>query len=493
MGSETDEPVPNLNRYEEKGEGKVMNLPRLLLIEPPFYRLHNENYGLCKYPLGIGSLAAVVMDSGLAEVKVVNSDFHPDPALFSVDFLAGEGFLSYLHNLTNLDHPPYADLKRLVESYRPDLVGISVKTPVLSSSLVCARIVKELLPRTLVIFGGPHPSVTGADLLTRKEVDVVTYGEGEGVILELIKAVSSGKSLDEIDGISFRRDGVVVTTPSRPLLDNLDALPFIHRHLPEVLEGYNLYPPRAFGYVFTARGCPFSCTFCSSGTIWSGPVRFRSEESLLAELAELRAMGVTHIHFDDDTFGVTRKRLIALCQSLEKSSSGLTFSCETHVALISEATTAAMVRARFNTVQLGLESGDDVMLRLIGKCFTVKQALEAARLVKSAGLRLEVFIMVGFPDETEASLAATRRLIETLEADKLIYSIFTPYPGTPLFDQCRRSGVIGKGYDYSRHSHQSPENGFCPKIGKERFRSLASGIESLVTAKNAASRELLSR
>jgi hypothetical protein len=99
--------------------------------------------------------------------------------------------------------------------------------------------------------------------------------------------------------------------------------------------------------------------------------------------------------------------------------------------------------------------------------------------------------MVGFPDETEDSLNATRRLMETVETDKLIYSIFTPYPGTPLFEQCRQSGLIGQGYDYSRHSHQSPENGFCPKIGKERFRSLASSIESLVAAKNAASRESL--
>jgi len=468
-----------------------MGLPRLLLVEPPFYRLHTENYGLCKYPLGVGSLAAVVMESGLAEVKVINCDFRPDPVFFSVDFLAGEGFLSYRRNLKNPDHPAYADLKRLVETYRPDVVGISVKTPVLASSLVCAHIVRKSAPEALVVFGGPHPSVTGADLLIHKEVDMVIHGEGEAVILEVIKAVSSGKCLEEINGISFRQDEIAVTTPSRPVIADLDALPCIHRYAPQVLEGYGHYPLRAFGHVFSARGCPFTCTFCSSRGVWSGPVRFRPEVSLLAELAELRAMGLGHVHFDDDTFGVTRKRLLALCRSLEKARLGLTFSCETHVSLITEETATAMVRAGFTTVQLGLESGDDFMLRRIGKNFTVKQAREAAGLVKSAGLRLEVFIMVGFPDETEDSLNATRRLMETLEADKMIYSIFTPYPGTPLFEQCRRSGLISEGYDYSKHSHQSPENGFCPKIGKERFRSLASSIESLVTAKNEASRESL--
>jgi radical SAM superfamily enzyme YgiQ (UPF0313 family) len=468
-----------------------MDLPRLLLVEPPFYRLHTDNYGLCKYPLGVASLAAVIMESGLAEVRVFNGDFHPDPVLFSVDFLAGEGFQSYRRNLTNPDHPAYADLKRLVETYCPDVVGISVKTPVLASALACARIVKEVAPETLVVFGGPHPSVTGSDLLIRKEVDMVVYGEGDAVIVELMKAVSSGRGLEEIHGISFRRDGVVVTTPHRPVITDLDALPFVHRYAPQVLEGYHRYPLRALGHVFSARGCPFTCTFCSSRGVWTGPVRFRSHESLLDELAGLCAMGLSHIHFDDDTFGVTGKRLVALCRSLEKARLGLTFSCETHVSLITEATVTAMVRGGFTTVQLGLESGDDAMLRRIGKGFTVKQALEAAGLVKSAGLRLEAFFMVGFPDETEDSLNATRRLMETLEADKLIYSIFTPYPGTPLFEQCRGSGLIHQGYDYSLHSHQSPENAFCPKIGKERFRSLASEIESLVAAKNAAPREPL--
>jgi len=471
------------------GKGKIMGLPRLLLVEPPFYRLHKEDYGLCKYPLGVGYLAAALAESGVAMVRVVNCDFLPDPAPFSAEYLAGEGFRSYRRNLANPDHPAYAGLKRLVEDYRPHMVGISVKTPVLAPSLVCARIVKQAAPGALVVCGGPHASVTGADLLSREEVDVVVCGEGEAVILDLMAAVSEGRGPETVKGVSFRKNGAVVTNPARPVISDVDRLPFPHCHAPQVLEGYQLYPLRAFGHILSARGCPFCCAFCSSGGVWSGPVRARSAEALSAELAGLREMGLAHVHFDDDTFGVTRRRLVALCRSLEQARLGLTFSCETHVSLITRTTVTAMARAGFTTVQLGLESGDDAMLRRIGKGFTVKQALEAARLVKSAGMRLEAFIMVGFPDETEETLAATRRLMETVEADKLIYSIFTPYPGTPLYEECRSLGLIGEGYDYSMHSHQSPENGFCPKIGKERFRFLASGIESLVSAKNAASRQ----
>jgi radical SAM superfamily enzyme YgiQ (UPF0313 family) len=469
-----------------------MTPPRILLIEPPFYRLHKDDYGLCRYPLGLGSLAAVITESALAEVRVVNCDFHPDPAPFSADYLTGEGYRSYRRNLTDTGHPACADLKRLVESFRPDLVGISIKTPVLSPALACARVAKAAAPEAVVIVGGPHPSVTGADLLIHKEVDIVVSGEGEAVLPELIRGLSSGKSLketgtlEEIRGISFRRDGAVLTTPPRPALTDLDALPFVHRHAPAVLEEYHRYPESAFGHVFSARGCPFRCAFCSSRGVWGDSVRFRSEENILLDLAGLRGMGLDHVHFDDDTFGVTRNRLADLCRTLEQARTGLTYSCETHVSLITEATVNALARAGFTTVQLGLESGDDAMLRRIGKGFTVMKAREAARRVKAAGLRLEVFFMVGFPDETEDSLHATRRLMEILECDKLIYSIFTPYPGTPLFDRCRHLGLISDGYDYSRHSHQSPENGFCPNIGKDRFRSMASEIESLVAARNRA-------
>lgn len=465
-----------------------MSLLRLLLIEPPFYRLHKLSYGLCKYPLGLGYLAAAVTRDSLAEVQVVNGDFHQDPELFSVPYLTGEGYRSYRENVTDLNHPSYAGLRRQVRNFRPHVVGISVKTPVLASALMCARIAKEEDPDTLVVLGGPHATATMGEVLVHKAVDVVTSGEGEQTIAGLIRAVSEDSDFKNVRGISFRRAGKIISTSPQSKLADLDGLPFPYRYAAQVLADYNSYPLKAFGHVFSSRGCSFRCTYCSSPGIWGHPVRFRSEENILAELTELRHYGLTRIHFDDDTFGLKKKRLVRLCNLIEKASLNLTFGCETHVSLISEATVTAMVRAGFDKIQLGLESGDDSILKKINKNFTVQEAVHAAGLVKSAGLGLEIFIMVGFPDETEDSLRATLRLLEKIECDKIIYSLFTPYPGTPLFDECRRLGLINEEYDYSRFSHQSPENSFCPGIGKERFRILASEMESLVFQKNAASR-----
>lgn len=461
---------------------------RLLLIDPPFYRLYKDGYGLCKLPLGVASLAAVALETGLAAVKVINADFHAAPEPFSATYLAGEGYAAFRRNLADPEFPAYAALRQSLTDFAPDVIGITVRTPAVASALACARLAKATCPRALIVAGGPHPSVAAHALLSHPEVDVAVSGEGEAVLTDLLRAVAAGTDPALVGGLLLRHDGNIVATPSRPLLTDLDALPFPVRYASQFLDDYERFPPRAFGFLFSARGCPHGCAYCSSKGVWGRRVRFRSVDNVLEELVLLRAMGVAHVHFDDDTFGVTSPRLLALCRALAAAGLGLTYSCETHVDCITEKTVAALAEAGFTTVQLGLESGDDVMLGRIGKGFTVARACRAAGLIKAAGIRLEAFFMVGFPAETEESLARTRRLMETLDADKLIYSIFTPYPGTPLFEECRNLGLIRPDYDFSRHNHQSPENAFCPHIAPPRFRALAGAIETLVAAKNAASR-----
>lgn len=465
-----------------------MNPLRVLLIDPPFYRLYKDTYGLCKYPLGMAHLAATIREFTAAEVRVINVDFHPSPEPFSAAYLTTEGFASYRRNLTDQDHPAYDRLQRCLHDFTPNLVGITVRTPVLGSALLCARIVKATVPEALVVAGGPHPTVTGADLLAHPDIDMVALGEGESTIKDIITAMASSIPPESVPGLIIRRNGHFRWTGSRSMPADIDSLPFAHKYAEDVLEDYGHYPPSAFGYVFSSRGCPFGCAFCSSPSVWGRKVRCQSPERLLAELAALRRRGVTHVHFDDDTFGLTEKRLLVVCRALEEAQLGLTFSAETHVRLISEASVAAMARAGFSRVQLGLESGDNNILARIGKGITVEQALTAARRIKDAGLGLEAFFMVGFPEETETSLAATRRLMEILDCDKLIYSIFTPYPGTRLYHHCLQVGLIRPDHDYSRHNHQSPENCFCPQIPPDRFRILAQEIETLVTAKNAMAR-----
>jgi len=461
---------------------------RLLLIDPPFYRLYKDSYGLCKLPLGAASLAAWAERHLDIEVRVLNADFHPAPEQFSVPFMASEGFAAYRRALAGDGHPVFGAVADAVQRFEPDVVGITVRTPALASARIVARIVKRLNPEIFVLAGGPHPSLTGEAMLGLPEFDAAVAGEGEQTLCGFFSGFACGQIPKSEPGLILRRGDAAKAAPPRAPLENLDLLPFPASIRPETLIDRQAYPLKAFGYVFASRGCPRRCGYCSSHGVWGDGVRLRSNASILEELGQLAGQGVTHVHFDDDTFGVTKPRLISLCRALEAAGMGLSYSCETHVSLIDETTAQALARAGFATVQLGIESGDDAMLAAVGKGFTVRRAERAAGLIKAAGMRLEAFFMAGFPEETIETLAATRSLMERLPCDKIIYSIFTPYPGTPLFERCASFGLIGPDFDPSRHNHQSPENAFCPRITPKRFRELAGEIERLVAQRNVATR-----
>jgi hypothetical protein len=199
-------------------------------------------------------------------------------------------------------------------------------------------------------------------------------------------------------------------------------------------------------------------------------------------------MGLTFIHFDDDTFGVSSEYLTALTGEIEKQCPGLRWSCETHVRLVSRENLRAMKAAGCAMIQLGIESGNNRILKLMRKGFSIEEAESACAMIRKHGIGLETFFMAGFPHETEESIRDTLRAMERIECDKVIYSVFTPYPGTEAFVFCREKGLIGEDFDLSRHCHQSPVNAFCSDLAPGRFRELASELERVVSEKNRANR-----
>jgi radical SAM superfamily enzyme YgiQ (UPF0313 family) len=142
-----------------------------------------------------------------------------------------------------------------------------------------------------------------------------------------------------------------------------------------------------------------------------------------------------------------------------------------------------MRAAGCESIQLGIESGDNRILKEIGKNITIDQAHAACKMIKRAGIEAQAFFMVGFPQETHESLLRTAEAIRTIASDAVAYSIFTPYPGTELFELCRSQGMI-RDEDISLYNHQSPANYFCPAIPRETFRALASEIERMVDRRN---------
>jgi radical SAM superfamily enzyme YgiQ (UPF0313 family) len=251
------------------------------------------------------------------------------------------------------------------------VVGISAKSPNFASARIVARIAKDCDPQTTVIVGGPHASMAGGDVLRHPEIDRMVTGEGEATLVELLHAIQHNRGFAGVRGVAYRENGAVIETPRREMIQDLDSLCFPHESAPDVLKDFSLYPRSALDRIFASRGCPYDCFFCGSHNVWTRKVRRRSFSSIVCEINALRSWGVREIHFADDTFGVSKERIVALSEALAKHCPGLRWSCELHVNLISPATVAAMKNAGCHLIQVGIESGNNEILKQIRKGFTI--------------------------------------------------------------------------------------------------------------------------
>ena len=473
-----------------------MGEKKILLIEPPFYRLIKSTYALTRYPLSLGYLASAVRAHTDWDVLVYNADFSPAADPFEINYMTGEGFSRYLENLHDPTAQIWREVRECITEYAAPVVGISAKSSTFASARVVAAIAKQIDSRTIVVLGGPHPSALGARILSCPHIDVGVVGEGEMTLVDLLRSLDRGRSGRkwnpmemQVDGSVVRGAGGTAASPKREPISDLDSLGFPARLACDVLKDYDRYPKEAFRSVFATRGCPNNCLFCGSRNVWGRNVRFRSPRNVAMEIRGLQEMGLHHIHFDDDTFGVHAKYLSALCGELTEQCPGLRWSCEIHVGLVSRENISIMKRAGCRTIQLGIESGNDFILHENRKGYTIEEALRACGIIREHGIELETFFMAGLPQETEETLRDTLRAIEMVDCHKVVYSIFTPYPGTEAFDLCSEKGLVGSGHDPSMYYHQSPANCFCGAMSPALFRSIASRIEQVVDEKNRRGRD----
>ncbi len=461
---------------------RMKSAKTLLLIEPPFNRLYKDTYSLNKYPLGLGYLAAVVRRDTEWDVRVYNTDFTPDSEPLKMSYMTGEGFERYTEHLNDLKKPIWEEIKKKIIEISPDIVGISSKSQNFASARNIASIVKSIDEKITVIVGGPHPTMVPDDVLECNDIDIVVRGEGEEKILELLENI--GSDLETINGISYRKNGKKTHNPVRELIDDLDKLPFPHEYAKENLIDYEKYPITSYKSIFAIRGCPNNCFFCGSRKIWGRKVRFRSVENVLEEIKKLRDMGLNSIHFDDDTFGINKKYLKELCKGIKEHAPDMKWSCEIHVRLVDDESIRIMKDAGCYLIQIGVESGNNYILEKMRKNITIKDAYKACKTIKKHGILLEAFFMVGFPYDTEDTIRDTAEAMKKIDCDTIVYSIFTPYPGTEAYEFCRKQCLVDDSYDPSKHNHQSPENCFCLDIDKKRFRDIVKEIEVMVDKRN---------
>ena len=398
---------------------------KIMLIQPGLTL--DERYGkylgkvgpMCE-PMGLAYLAAVIREAKAADVEIL-------------DIAAVRISTEELK-------------KRIIES-NPNIVGVSILTPMYLRAKEIISFVKEILPKAKIIVGGPHvtvfPEIT---LEENKDIDIACFGEAEATIVELLKAISEKKHFENIKGIAYRNKGEIKINPAREIKTDIDSIPLPARDLLP-MDKYTPAPTyfkRLPSYLILAsRGCPFKCAYCSkvSGRIY----RKHSIKRIIEEInVLLNDYGAKDIIFRDDTFTVDRQHVIELCNEIIKLGLNKRFewSCMTRVNLVDRELLKIMKKAGCWSMHYGVESGNQRLLDLIDKGITLQQVRDAFKWTREAGIEIKAFFMLGLPSETKEESMQTIKFSKEIDPDWVQFTITVPYPGTKLYEITKKDKTL---------------------------------------------------
>jgi anaerobic magnesium-protoporphyrin IX monomethyl ester cyclase len=341
------------------------------------------------------------------------------------------------------------DFSAFIGELKPDIVGITCQSALVYSTLETAAIIKNINPETFIVVGGVHATLRPQDLLKDKNVDIVARGEGEETFLEICRAFQQRGSYAVIDGISFRGPASeTIHTPDRALAGDLDAFPMPALDLVPI-EKYRISPDmrtgNRLGLIITSRGCPYACIFCSNKLLTKRTYRLRSISSITEEIDfYVEHYRINQLMIFDDNFAVDKKRTLELCQEFIRKGYPERFNwwTEASVNVLDEEILAAMKKAGCSIISLGLESGSQRLLDLIGKKITLEQTKKTVEMIRKVGIRSRASFILGLPTETRQESRQTIQFAFNLPLDQVRFSIATPFPGTELWDIAVREGKI---------------------------------------------------
>jgi hopanoid biosynthesis associated radical SAM protein HpnJ len=357
-----------------------------------------------------------------------------------------------------VDAPPHGiSIERTVEMAREfELLVLFTSTPGFHVDVKMAEMMKDVNPKLKVAFVGP-PVTTEPEKTLRATtaIDFVVRREFDYQIADYAK----GKPLEELPGVSFRKNGSIVNNPEGGVIENLDELPWVSKVYKRDLDvtRYNVpFLLNPFISFYTSRGCPAMCTFClwpqtHSGHRW----RLRSTDDVANEVryAIEQFPQVKEIFFDDDTFNYQKARTIELCSKLKPLK--FTWSCTSRVTTDYE-TLKAMKEAGCRLLIVGYESGDQQILKNIKKGATIDMAERFTANCKKLGLLIHGDFIVGLPGETPASLRRTIDFAKRLDNETIQVSIAHPYPGTEFYDYAKKNDLITIDSMTDEVGHQLP-------------------------------------
>ena len=322
--------------------------------------------------------------------------------------------------------------KEIVKILKPKIVIISPGTSVLPNDLEFIRGLKKHFGEFTTVGCGTHLTVLPEDGLSGG-LDYVVRGEPEITTLNLVRALINGGDVSQVMGVSYLKSGRVINNIKRPLVDDIDEIPFPARDL---IKYYHYEPPYSGGGRFTimtiSRGCPYPCTYCSTGAYYGRRVRYRSVGNIIAEMREIKGE-FDVLGFWDDTFTLNKSLVMELMRRMVEENLTIPFLCMSRIDTVDEEMLYAMRRAGCRLILYGVEAASQRVLNILNKKISVDGVEDVFNMTKRAGIETAAFFMIGTPGETKGEVIETIELAHRLDPDYVSFNITTPYPGTELY------------------------------------------------------------
>jgi anaerobic magnesium-protoporphyrin IX monomethyl ester cyclase len=448
-------------------------MKRILLINPPFYRLLGSHYNANS--LGIAYIASVLNQHG-HDAWVYNADHVSSKEYKDLSSLF-TGFEDYKSYFKDEDNDLWQEIVEKIIEFRPDWIGYTSYTANLSAINVISKLVNKRIPKVIQVVGGVHATLDPDTLDKLPYINYAVQREGEYAMLQLI----NGEDPVKISGVTSRTPFGKQGGGDAEKIKNIDLLPFPER---DKLWGLDDASKKEVdvSYICSIRGCPYKCTYCASPFHWKrNKTQFRSPESILNEMKHLHDnywndIGVdyaasantksknkliindnTIVYFVDDVFTVRKKRVKEILRGMIDSGLSMPWKCEARTDHFDEEICDLMKQAGCVRVKLGFESGSDRILEQVKKGETKQQMLDGARMLKNAGVPFTGYFMTGFPGETDEDLKETIEFAQQIDADYYSLSVLAPYYGTEIYNTLIEDGYQLDKKPWEYFFHQSPE------------------------------------
>ncbi len=414
---------------------------KIVLINPPWY-FADANDKVISQNLAIGYLAAFLKSQNI-RVAVIDS--------------LVEGFDN--HKKVNRNNKEciqvglsYSDICKRIE---PDVTHVGITVPFSHLAPICrqlARSIKEYNNKLKVVIGGVFPSTFPEEALT-EDIDYVIRGEGEQPLLSLMKAHKP----DEIPGLVYKENGEIHNNGIASSISNLDDIPFPSRDMMPVEKYFSLSPRMACDRktmsIITSRGCPFDCNFCSVHPVYGYKWRARSPSNVLSEIEQaISDYNIEHVEFEDDNLTLDRKRAESIFDGLINLKKNITWSAHNGVRIdtLDRNLVKKMKKSGCTRLNLAIESGNETMLNEMNKKLSLEKVTEMVRCCCEENIHTIGFLLVGYPGETKESFAETLAFFKKLldiGLGGIAPFIVNPYPGTKLYESCKRNNYLTKQID----------------------------------------------